>query len=467
MYAQLTIPKLSNTYKLYVYCSKNPESINTIAKVRTLQPTLIIDEAVASTKTVNGVESYVIPDKPDVSLPGITWFGPKLTIIPTTEYETGIDVLKVNDYTYMNVLTMKELVTPTYGVMLYYSVIGVDETQVVNGGHPITHLSKVAGILMKAPFKDNGTRHIYSCDNSTDSTSDVWKYIGACSWDEEIRLGDISDMGAYNRYGCPFVTTVPIFKNEDIKVSVKPLASNNFVVMEIPNPWRQNNEKYNYRKLKSFKVQNVADEQYSDFSAPTFQSLLPVSIEKMVILEMKDAENPGSPIPIPYAAASENENFHVYEVVRKDGIYYNVLEHKKLGFNKFNIPIEETRFPKTVLVDDKPVVLPDVPAEVIPLIPTLGGGLIVGEPEPTPPGTVPDTPALGVPAPTTPVIPTDVPASTIRRVEKVIGVFSEGSVQDTIRIQLEAYPAHTYKYTIYLYDIYGNVSQPAFLFVET
>lgn len=477
MYAQLTIPKLSNTYKLYVYCSKNPESINTISKVRALQPTLIIDEAVAQTKSVNGKDCYVVPDKQDVNLPGVTWNGPKLTILPTTEYETEVGVVKINDYTYVNTLSLHELITPVQGVMLYYSVIGIDDSQTINGGNPITHLSKVAGTLMRIPFKDNGARHIYSCDNNTDSGDDVWTYIGSCAWDEEISIGDLSDISNFDRFGNPFVETVPIFKNEDISVDKRPLSSNDFVVLEVPNPWQKNNQTYNFRKLKSFKVQNVSDEQYSDFSMPTFQSLLPVSIEKMIILEMKDAENPNSPIPIPYTTAAENENFHVYEVVRKDGIYYNVLKHKSLGFNKFNIPIEDTRFPTYAIIDGEVVEVPPVPQEVIPLIPTIGGGLIVGDPEELPPivsdepeelnaGDIPPVGPDTSDGPEEPEEPEEPQPTLPRQIEKVIGVFSEGSVQDTIRIQLEAHPAHNYKYTIYLLDVYGNVSDPAFLFVE-
>ena len=99
---------------------------------------------------------------------------------------------------------------------------------------------------------------------------------------------DITDPATMARFGNPMVETVHIFSGKDVNVSTRPVTSRNFMVLEIPNPWQRNNKEYNYRKMKSFKLQNVCDEQYSDFSEPTFQSLLPVSLEKMVILKCVD-----------------------------------------------------------------------------------------------------------------------------------------------------------------------------------
>ena len=39
-YAKMTIPRVSDHYKLYVYRSRNAEDINTIAKVKELSPVL-------------------------------------------------------------------------------------------------------------------------------------------------------------------------------------------------------------------------------------------------------------------------------------------------------------------------------------------------------------------------------------------------------------------------------------------
>jgi hypothetical protein len=160
------------------------------------------------------------------------------------------------------------------------------------------------------------------------------------------------------------------------------------MVLEIPNIWQRNNKYYNYRELKSYKLQNVCDEQYGDFSEPTYQSLLPVSIEKMLILRKTDSSNPDEVIPIEYT--SLEEKVEVRQVIRKDGIYYNASEHRKLGLNKYNIPLEES-----------------------------------------------------------------------------IAVFSESSVQDYIKMQVPVLPNHIYSYTIYLFDVYGNVSKPSHFIVTT
>ena len=378
---KLTIPKMSDTYKLYVYCSKSPESINTIAKIRTIMPTIVIDESTAETETVNGVECYVVYDKADFEAPGVTYNGPIQNLVPTTEYETEVSVLPINNYTYANQLVLNELPIKYNGTVLYYSVIGVDEE---NG--LITHLSKVNGVMINSDYKQ-GTRHLYSCENHTDSALDVWKYVTSVPWNEEIKIGDINDSVNLTKFGNPMVELVHIFSGNDVNVSMRPVVARNFMVLEIPNPWQRNNKEYNYRKLKSFKVQNVHNEQYSDFSEPTYQSTLPVSIEKMLIIRKIDSENPDEPIPVEH---SSNENYEIYQVIRKDGIYYNAKEHKKFGLNKYNIPLGET-----------------------------------------------------------------------------IAIFSESSMQDQIKIQVEALPNHIYSYTIYLFDVYGNISQPAHFVVRT
>lgn len=381
--AKITIPKLSDTYKLYVYRSKSPESINTISKVKTMMPTFIIDESTAEALDVNGVPCYIVIDKADFSAPGIEYHGPNPNLIPVTEYETDVTLVTLNDYTYVNQLNLNDLPLKYQGTMLYYSVIGVDEANGI-----ITHLSKVNGVMIDSDYKNEGTRHIYSCSDYKGDATDVWTYVSSAPWTEKIKIGDMSDPSNMSRFGIPMVEEVPIFSGEDVNVSIKPVVSRNFAVLEIPNPWQHNNKEYNYRKLKSFKVQNVCNEQYSDFSEPTFQSLLPVSIEKMVILRKTDPENPDEIIPIEYNCFEEG--FDVYQIIRRNGIYYDASKHRKLGLNKYNIPLEE----KT-------------------------------------------------------------------------GVFSESSVQDQIKIQVETISNHVYSYTIYLLDVYGNVSQPAHFVVRT
>lgn len=385
MYAQLTIPRLSNTYKLYVYCSKNPEDINTISKVKAIQPTIVIDEALAVSQLVNGRDCYVIADSPDFPQDGVTYNGPMLNLLPTIEYETSVEVVRINDYTYANKLVLTPLPLNFHGTMVYYSAIGIDEAN-----NLITHLSKVNGVLMETALLEDGVKHIYSCEDYTDTNDDVWNYVGACSFEDVIEIGDVSNAAMFDKYGMPFVEQVPTFKKEDVKVVTKSLANNNHIVLEIPNVWQKNNPKYNMRKLKSYKIQTVVNSQYSDFSEPTFQSTMPVSIEKMLILRMEDAENPNSPIPLPYSLVIGDGVFDIFEVIRKEGIYYNRVEHRALGLNK-------------------------------------------------------------------PVIPEG----------EHVAVFSEVSSQSSIKLQVEAYPAHSYKFTIYLFDVYGNVSEPVFFLVET
>ena len=382
MYCRITIPKMSDHYKLYVYSAKTADSINTISKIKTLNPLFIIDEAIAKTTTINGKECYILDDSPEIIQPeGITYNGPTQNYVPTSEYETSIGIIKINDYTYVNSLTFNELDTNYIGTVIYYSVIGVDETT-----NTLTHLSKVNGILMNCKYQE-GTRHIYYCDEYLGTQEDVWKKLGVVSWEEILTIGDVNDKISMSKYGLPIVEKVPSIEIDKVNGDTKPVLSRNFMVLEIQNPWQKNNKYFNYRKLKSFKIQNVVGEQYGEFSEPTYQSELPVSIEKMVILRKTDSETPDDIIPL---KDQYKDDVFSFEVIRRDGIYYNVHEHKKYGVNKYNIPL--------------------------------------GEP---------------------------------------MAVFTEGSVQDQIKIQIEALPNHVYSYSIYLIDIYNNVSEPAHFVVRT
>ena len=320
---KLTIPRMSNTYKLYIYRSRNADDINTIAKVRTIHPTLIIDESIAEG------DKYVIYDKPeDDTIAGITYFGPAPNPVPTTEYESSVEMSKVNDYTYMNVLKLAPLPIEYYGAMYYYSIIGVDD-----GTGMITHLSKVTGVMIDCDYETEGIRHIYSSD---DMESDEWNYVSSIPWNEDIAIGDSNNHSQFKRFGIPVIETVPPLESDRVKVVTKGVAQHNYITLEIQNPWVRNNKKYNFRKLKSFKVQNVLDGQYGGFSEPTFQSLLPVSLEKMLILIK---ENPIAPNEVIKPSEIINNDVSVYQIIRKDGIFYTPKKHRILGVNKYNIPV--------------------------------------------------------------------------------------------------------------------------------
>ena len=331
MHTKITVPKLDGNYKLYIYCSKNPEDINTIAKVRTLIPTIIIDQANATTVVDGDKEYYVVHDmQPSSPVRGVTWNGPVLNLIPISEYETSIDVLKKNQYTYVNQLNFSEIPIGYEGTMLYYSVIGVEESG------SITRLSDVKGVLVNIPYK-SGTRMIYSCNELKDNPEEEqWEYVGDCTWNEEISIGNIFDLPNIIRFGYPISEPIPVFNGNEINIVTKNLPTRNYILMEIPNVWQKRNGKYNYRKLKSYKIQNVYNEQYGEFSVPTFQSLLPVSIEKILIMRVKGNDYPEILRPDQTSLCDS-----IHQIIRKNGIFYNHSEHRKLGVNKYNIPVEE------------------------------------------------------------------------------------------------------------------------------
>ena len=333
--AKLTIPKVEsdNDLKLYIFRSTNANDINTISKVANLEPIMIIDQATATTETYNHKECYIIFDTPQ-DTEGITYNGPKTNTVPIVEYETAINLVKINTYSYVNELILAPLpLNHKEGIVFYYSVIAVDEAN-----NQMTHLSKVNGILINYIDDTDLTRQLWSCDNYTDSEEDVWQFVNNIPYnenDDQIRIGDITRPYNIQQLGLPMVEKVPVI--QEVNVSLHSLISNTFMVLEVQNPWQNNNKEFNYRKLKSYKVRNVHGSDYGEFSVPTYQSELPVSIEKMVIVYK---ENPDSQDAI---IDMNDDTAHKIEIIRRDGIYYDKTKHKSLGYNQWNIPLEANK----------------------------------------------------------------------------------------------------------------------------
>ena len=322
--ARLTIPRIEGYPTMYVYRSLRAEEINTVEKVRKLTPIAVINWAVNGENNLTfcdapedyGDSNYHHPDY-------VTYIGPVSAPVPVTEYSMDIDIAKVNDYTYANVLSFEPLPIPYSGTVYYYSVIGVNLAN-----NSMTYLSKVSGVLLDCDYK-SGSRHIYSCDDYDDTREEnEWNYVGAASWNEDIIIGDVNNHANMNRFGIPVVETLPVINPEECTVNTRFLHTSNVMIFEIINPWCRNNSRFNYRKLKSYKIQNVYNEIYGGFSYPTMQSLLPVPIERMTIMWcMKNDEDP---IPV----QQETEDIHRIDVIRKDGIFYEAKKHSLYTMNR-------------------------------------------------------------------------------------------------------------------------------------
>lgn len=318
---KITINKISGHHKIYVYRSTNPNDINTIDKIRIIHPVFIIDEA-----NTTGQEQYELLDSTDATqILGVTYLGPNPNSVPCNEYESEVEIGKINDFDYFNIFILKPLEAKFNGVMLYYTSIGVDEDN-----NTITNLSHQKGLLVDNEYKTIGIRKLYYSEDETDN----WTYICDLNWDEEnIRIGDINDTFKYEKIGSPFVDTVPPIS--EINYSTRNVISNNYMDLEIQNPWVLNNKEFNFRKLKRFSVRNVIVDNFSIFSEPNFQSLLPVSIEKMVI-----AITTNSTDVTPEDLG--REDISIYQVIKRHGIFYNHSEHKHLGLNRYDIDLGET-----------------------------------------------------------------------------------------------------------------------------
>lgn len=326
-------PSENKNLKFYVYRSKDANDINTIAKVRMLIPIFVLEEANFDNSNLEDGE-YVVYDSKDQIPTGVTYMGPEPAAIPATEYETVFSSHMYNEYTSSTILTLVPLDITYTGTIYYYSVIGVDDTSKL-----ITHLSQVKAELLLSDYKNQGTREVFACDNYTGFLEDSWYSIATPDWNTEIVFGDVDNSITYNRYGSPFVDDVKIFNNTEIEIDTRCAMLFNHITMRIPNIWRMNNMTYNYRKLKSFKIRNIYDDKYGEFSEPTYQSSLPVSNERMLIFK-KDVTTENISTREAAIDISESESLAL-TIIRKEGLFYNNAQHRPLGCNKYNINEKE------------------------------------------------------------------------------------------------------------------------------
>ena len=330
VYPKLIIPKMNDIEKLYIYRSINSNDINTISKISNLEPIIVIDQSILQPVDVNGEQCYIAYDEYINNVEGLTYNGPVINTVSNIEYETDINLIMLTPYTFVNELILSPLeITNKEGTMYYYSVIGVNESN-----STMSHLSKVVGALCPRVEQQDSSIQVWSCNDYNNNENDEWVLVNTLEYnetDDKIRIGNITRPHNIDQLGLPVVETVP--KIQNVNASLNSLISNTFMVLEVQNPWQNNNKEFNYRKLKSYKMRNVHESLYGEFSIPTYQSELPVSIEKMVIMYK---ENPSDR----NAVIRYDDDANKIEIIRRDGIFYDKSVHKTLGYNQWNIPLE-------------------------------------------------------------------------------------------------------------------------------
>jgi hypothetical protein len=298
---------------------------------------MIVDEATC-TNIVD--DQYVVYDNIQklTGIAGVEYLGPEPIPVPTTEYESEISFVQYNKFTYSPIVTLKPMEMDYTGTIYYYSVIGVDETN-----NMITHLSKVSAILLSSDYQNTGSREILSTNEYTGMPADTWSSVATVDWQTAIQIGDTNNPIAINRFGYPFSDKIPVFNKEQATIETRYAAMFNQITINIPNIWRANNKDYNFRKLKSYKVRNIYDGKYGEFSVPTYQSEMPLSIEKIMILRKNVTGLSEVEKNTPCELNEIGTNVaNPLTIIRKNGIYYNSREHGILSANKYSIPPEDT-----------------------------------------------------------------------------------------------------------------------------
>lgn len=332
---ELSVKKY-NDYTLQIYRARSAEELDTIEKVRLLSPIFEIDCNYAGLPATIHLLDGPASVYPGTGVPcrygsGIIYYGPQAECTPSFEYIDSIDIEKINDHTYLNALRLEPIELKSTGIMFYYSVIGIHKT---NG--QITHLSPVHGVLAEYKLNRDVRTEVEYC-NDTEAEPEVWAPFRSETWSDGIvRIGYLKPNGGIN--GNPFVEEVPPIDHTKISFGIKDVVNRNFLTLEIPNPWQLDNKTYNYRKLKAFRIRHadITSGTASRWSVPNYQSLLPVSIEMMTVFI---SEN----LLVPAVSDTDNPDYDVYRIIRKEGIYYDRAQDKSLGMNKYNIPLGEHR----------------------------------------------------------------------------------------------------------------------------
>ena len=99
------------------------------------------------------------------------------------------------------------------------------------------------------------------------------------------------------------------------------------------------NQKYNYRKLKSFRIRNIYDEHYGDWSEPTYPSVLPVAVERLFVLRKDVTALTSEERQHPISLEELNDTL-VYTIIRRNGKFYTT-EDIPLNYNRYTLNEDE------------------------------------------------------------------------------------------------------------------------------
>lgn len=325
-------PSINKNLKIYMYRSRNQADIESIGKVKNLLPVIVLNENTYPQDMMEN-DHYVIYDAPE-NLDTVIYNGPQPTAIPTNEYETIYIQKALNEYTNCNIMKMNPLPLEYAGTLYYYSIIGVDSTNTL-----ITHISRVKAEILCSDYVSMGNREIQYCNDYNGLSTDIWETLTTIDWNTDIVFGDLTDTVSYTRFGSPFIDEIKIFDTKDVIIDTRCVINFNHVTLTIPNIWQMDNQKYNYRKLKSFRIRNIYDEHYGDWSEPTYPSILPVTIERLLILR-KDvtkltSEERQHPIEL-----SELNDTLVYTIIRRNGKFYTI-DDISLSYNRYTLNEDE------------------------------------------------------------------------------------------------------------------------------
>lgn len=319
---KLNIPSSKNkNLVLQIYRSTKASDIDSVVKIKKLQPIMTLREKLMQTKPLfDGRLGYEIFDMEQIGS-GINYIGPEPNPIPADVYEATVVYDKLSDYIYRPSLKLTPMEIKNDGTMYYYSIVGLNEE-----ANTLTNVSLVKGVLMNQEYH-SGYRDIWVKEDDKISKigSVPWKKDGADHKDIIIGMGD-TDVPMI-----PINEVVPKFPIDEVEISTKNLLYQKCVDILIPNIW--NKEEYQTRTLKEFAVTNVIEEKsgiISDFSYPN-KTAVDIECIKLIIQDLDD------PSKEPYEV----------NLVKQFGLFYK-KEFDDLSVNPFEITCKNGVFSKMI-----------------------------------------------------------------------------------------------------------------------
>ncbi len=274
---------------------------------------------------INAIELYDY----NAGTPGVTYHGPEPSGLWEPKYSMVYKVQNVVNKAYVPFVEFKPTNdslsdTNHEDTMYYYRIVAVDPTGKVSTP------SQIIGIEYAQDVSSIKNYIEVSENYNTNQSVATWRYLTTVRAEESFVVGQLGST-AYSRFGKMVNEAVPVFDSSEMLIDTKYVTSDNKVVIKIPNVWKLENEKFNYRSFNAYRVASEMNGKYSDYSdVYTYSEKAHIPIEKLVVIKRVVT---GQPLVEQVKASKITEGEIIKTFIRKNGAYYSGELESSLPLN--------------------------------------------------------------------------------------------------------------------------------------